>query len=338
MYAHCAQHTVKLHIVENTPSWQLYVRGTKRLFPLQVKLRPKCGRMEIGKRIRRRGLLPKEITLRAPGVQILQRPDSGISSVPTENQLGLRGHFPRSSLIASTMRKLRLRCTKKRFGVMGHRQRAGLWIAVCMRHETVIGFHIMPGAEGKRDFLFPMYKYKEAPPEQVWVDFGCGCSEMALNYCPEYFKDVEFYVDAFHNYSHKCPGCFESKRFPEFEQLNTSLMEQINSFMQPLRGILKSGTTKVKKRKFGFFFRSDVVISDDDSDVLDRSFCARVECSKDGTMTSCLSKLGGRKRGLARGWAICTQHSINCFYCVCHPPTRSVDTGIGAHPITVWAQ
>ena len=56
-------------------------------------------------------------------------------------------------------------CTKKRFGVMGHRQRAGLWIAVCMRHETVIGFHIMPGAEGKRDFLFPMYKYKEAPPE-----------------------------------------------------------------------------------------------------------------------------------------------------------------------------
>ena len=137
-------------------------------------------------------------------------------------------------------------CTKKRFGVMGHRQRAGLWIAVCMDHETIIGFHIMPGAEGKRDFLFPMYKNKEAPPEQIWVDFGCGCSEMALNYVPEYFKDVEFYVDAFHNYSHKCPGCFESKRFPEFEQLNTSLMEQINSFMQPLRGILKSGTTKVR--------------------------------------------------------------------------------------------
>jgi len=116
-----------------------------------------------------------------------------------------------------------------------------------MDHETIIGFHIMPGAEGKRDFLFPMYKNKEAAPEQIWVDFGCGCSEMALNYCPEYYKDVEFYVDAFHNYSHKCPGCFESKRFPEFEQLNTSLMEQINSFMQPLRGILKSGTTKVKK-------------------------------------------------------------------------------------------
>ena len=114
MYAHCAQHTVKLHIVENAPSWQLYVRGTKRLLPLQVKLRPKCGRMEIGKRIRRRGLLPKEITLRAPGVQILQRPDSGISSVPTENQLGLRGRFPRSSLIASTMRKLHLRVAPKR--------------------------------------------------------------------------------------------------------------------------------------------------------------------------------------------------------------------------------
>jgi len=114
IHFHCVQHTVKLHIVEKTPSCQLYVLVSKRFFPLQVTLRPKCGRMEIGKRIRRRGLLPKEITLRAPGVQILQIPDNGISSVPTENQLGLRGHFPRSSLIASTMRKLHLRVAPKR--------------------------------------------------------------------------------------------------------------------------------------------------------------------------------------------------------------------------------
>ena len=91
-----------------------------------------------------------------------------------------------------------------------------------------------------------MYKYKEDPPKQIWVDFGCGCNEMALNYLAEHYGDTEFFVDAFHNYSHKCPSCFESKRFPEYGEINTSLMEQINSFLQPLRGILKSGTTKVR--------------------------------------------------------------------------------------------
>ena len=137
-------------------------------------------------------------------------------------------------------------CSKKRFGIIGHRQRSGLWILVCMRHESIIGFHIMPGAEGKRDLLYPLYKYKEDPPKQIWVDFGCGCNEMALNYLAEHYGDTEFFVDAFHNYSHKCPSCFESKRFPEYGEINTSLMEQINSFLQPLRGILKSGTTKVR--------------------------------------------------------------------------------------------
>lgn len=136
-------------------------------------------------------------------------------------------------------------CSKKRFGEIGHRQRAGMWIMVCMTHETIIGFHVMPGAEGKRDFIYPLYKYKRDPPRQVWVDFGCGCSETGLNHIPEYFADVEFFVDAFHSYSHLCPCVFGSKRYPEFKSLNTSIMEQINSFLQPLRGILKSGTTKV---------------------------------------------------------------------------------------------
>ena len=82
-----------------------------------------------------------------------------------------------------------------------------------MRHESIIGFHIMPGAEGKRDLLYPLYKYKEDPPKQIWVDFGCGCNEMALNYLAEHYGDTEFFVDAFHNYSHKCPSCFV---FPYF--------------------------------------------------------------------------------------------------------------------------
>jgi len=69
-------------------------------FALQANLRPRSGKTAIGKRIWRRGPLLKETISRVPGVQILQRPVSGIFSVPTESQSGRHGHFPKSSLIA----------------------------------------------------------------------------------------------------------------------------------------------------------------------------------------------------------------------------------------------
>ena len=67
---------------------------------LQCVLCPRSGKTAIGKRIWRRGPLLKETISRVPGVQILQRPVSGIFSVPTESQSGRHGHFPKSSLIA----------------------------------------------------------------------------------------------------------------------------------------------------------------------------------------------------------------------------------------------
>lgn len=136
-------------------------------------------------------------------------------------------------------------CRKKRFQFVGNRQRSSIWIMVCMRHETIIGFHIMPFGEGCRDLIYPLYRFKEKPPSQIWCDFACGCSETAQNYLPEYFTDTAWYHDVFHGYTHLCPSVFESKDMPFYSALNTSIMEQINSFLQPLRGILKSGTTKL---------------------------------------------------------------------------------------------
>jgi hypothetical protein len=57
-------------------------------------------------------------------------------------------------------------------------------------------------------------------------------------------------------------------------------MEQINSFLQPLRGILKSGTTKVRCSIFlSFLF----ITEDGNCNALDRSICSRMECSEKGS-------------------------------------------------------
>ena len=109
--------------------------------------------------------------------------------------------------------------------------------------------------------------------------------------------DIELDSVPFHNYTQKCPVCFESKRFREFQQLNTSL-KQINSFMQHLLGSSKAGLQRFRRSwKIGPFsiWRRDFRSWRPRSFGLEIFF---IGCSKDGTMISRLSKLGGRKRGV----------------------------------------
>jgi hypothetical protein len=163
-------------------------------------------------------------------------------------------------------------CRKVRFTFVGHRQRSGLWVSMCMLHQTIIGYHVMPNGEGRRDAIYPVYRFLEKPPVAMFGDYACGNEETCLNYLSHYFKGVGFYHDIFHGCSHVCSERFCSRRLAAFAVLNTSLMEQVrfrifattssfhivnvqfilyicrmqmNSFLQPLRGILKSGLTKV---------------------------------------------------------------------------------------------
>ena len=146
-------------------------------------------------------------------------------------------------------------CKKARFTFVGHRQRAGLWIYLCMEHERIVGFHIMPDGEGRRDGIVPPYRFMQDPPEALFGDFVCGWEETAMNTLPEFYKSVQFIHDVFHGSTHKCSERFEGKRLGKFASINTSLMEQVNSFLQPLRGVVKSGTTKVRTIvSYTFFF------------------------------------------------------------------------------------
>ena len=71
-------------------------------------------------------------------------------------------------------------CTKRRYVYIGHRQRCGLWVWVCMRCETVVGVHIMPHGEGTRDAIIPLYKFVTKPPKAVFFDWACKAHESAL--------------------------------------------------------------------------------------------------------------------------------------------------------------
>jgi hypothetical protein len=121
-------------------------------------------------------------------------------------------------------------CTKKRYAVIGHRQRAGLWIVMCMEHETIVGYHIMNRGEGRRDGIIPPFRFMPKPPDALFGDYVCGWEETAMNLLPEFYLLVQFFHDIFHGCTHKCSERFECRRLHEFCALNTSLMEQVVFF------------------------------------------------------------------------------------------------------------
>ena len=136
-------------------------------------------------------------------------------------------------------------CNKLRTVSVAKKQRSALWIFMCMRHQTIIGYHVMGSAEGRRDCVIPLYKFSESPPKVLFCDTACHCDEAGLNWLPHYFKHMKKFHDIFHGYAHVCSDVFDSRRGDEYNNIQTSLLEQCNSFLQSLRGLCKSGTTRL---------------------------------------------------------------------------------------------
>ncbi len=156
---------------------------------------------------------------------------TGIRYFATDHGQSVRNSWPLPQTAISRTNKETscAGCTKKRPIYIGHRQRTGIWINMCMVHETVVGFHLIHNQEGRRDALIPIYRFWEKPPLAIWNDFGCGCEESGLNWLPEFFHSVQHFHDMFHGYSHtSCSKKFFSRRLPAFSSINTSLMEQVS--------------------------------------------------------------------------------------------------------------
>lgn len=137
------------------------------------------------------------------------------------------------------------RCSKKRKMVIGHRSRTGLWIVSCLKCNRVVGYHIMKHSEGRRDCLLPIYRFKKVPPKVIMVDFGCMAEESGLNWIPHYVRDTQFLIDVLHKFGHKCSEHFGSRHLIGLCTDNTSLAEQVNSFLQTIRGIIGAASTNV---------------------------------------------------------------------------------------------
>ena len=149
-------------------------------------------------------------------------------------------------------------CSKLRTASVSRNQRSGLWIYTCMKHQTIVGFHVMGFAEGRRDCLLPLYKFKENPPEVIFCDTACLCEEAGMNWLPHFYKHTKFYHDIFHGYTHVCSGCFDSTRSPKYNEISTSLVEQCNSYLQGLRGVCRSGSMKLST----FMFWTEVFVTE----------------------------------------------------------------------------
>jgi hypothetical protein len=117
-----------------------------------------------------------------------------------------------------------------------------------MIHETVVEYHIIKNGEGRRDCLIPLYRFLPEPPQAVFCDVACFCEDSGLKWLPDFFKHTKWFHDIFHGYAHVCPSVFRSNRSPLYSWVNTSLMEQFNSFFSDggLRGLIESSSTKVR--------------------------------------------------------------------------------------------
>lgn len=136
-------------------------------------------------------------------------------------------------------------CRKKFEAIVGHTARCALWVWLCIDHQKVCAYHVIKRAEGQRDAVLSLYRFKKDPPEILFVDFACHAEEVALNWVPEFFSGTRFNHDTFHGFSHVCSSRFSQEHLLVKPATNSSIMEQFNGFLGPLRGLILSGSTRV---------------------------------------------------------------------------------------------
>ena len=64
---------------------------------------------------------------------------------------------------------------------------------------------------------------------------ACSLAEYCKNRESGFYKSARFFHDIFHGYSHKCSQAQHVSRLKGSNGLNTSIMEQLNSFLQRLK-------------------------------------------------------------------------------------------------------
>ena len=123
-----------------------------------------------------------------------------------------------------------------------------LFLWFCPKHGHCLGFHMIPGSEGRKDAHASLYCYAEVAPDVLFYDFSCSLAEYCKNRESGFFSKTRFFHDIFHGLSHKCSKVFSSARLDGLE-VNTSICEQFNSYLQ----CIKSAGRLMSQAHFVFY-------------------------------------------------------------------------------------
>ena len=124
---------------------------------------------------------------------------------------------------------------QKRFPRLSYGGYGYMFLWFCPIHGHCYGFHLISGAEGRKDPFSSLYKYLPEAPEDIFYDFACQYSEYCLNREPYYFRCTRFWHDLFHGIPHKCGKAFKSSRVSSLTGINSEICEQFNSYLQCIK-------------------------------------------------------------------------------------------------------
>ena len=65
----------------------------------------------------------------------------------------------------------------------------------CEMFLTYLGFHLIDGAEGRKDVHNVLYRYLNQAPQVMYYDFACSLSEYCLNRAGAFYQETRFFHD-----------------------------------------------------------------------------------------------------------------------------------------------
>ena len=96
-------------------------------------------------------------------------------------------------------------------------------------------FHVIPGSEGRKDAAASLYMHSTEAPTELLYDFTCSLFEFNQDRESGFFSDTRYFHDIFHGFTHTCTKTFRSNRWLGFSNLNTSIWEEFNSYIQNIK-------------------------------------------------------------------------------------------------------
>ena len=123
----------------------------------------------------------------------------------------------------------------KKFQQVSKRGVSYLFLWFCSWHGHYWSFHVIPGAEGRKEPAASLYMHNEKAPDVIMYDFCCGLSEYVHNRESGFFKNTRFFNHVFHSYTHKCTPAFRCNKLIGFDGVNSLICEQFSFFLQNIK-------------------------------------------------------------------------------------------------------